>query len=252
MGYKNNLKVMKLMFKLPKATLYVVPIIASIGLTACFGEYRYDLVPANASTFVKAYEERAEDMREVLEGTNIVFDLGRFVDRRSPQSYSTFEPNIVLHTYNPDRLPGSAPAFVRAVMDETLGVNKDVATPDVREVFFELRDIDLRILNGNFISGPYGRYYARIEADVKVRDAQGTVLVDKEYEMKLETMRQSFSGQQPSEAEDWNHMSRTVKMAIHNLSFNIMNDTLHATGQQIHDGQLKDNPQMLSPEAFSE
>ena len=244
------------MFKLPKATLFIAPLVvsmvASIGLTACFGEYRHDLIPANASTFMKAYDERAEDMREVLKGTNIVFDLSRFVDRRVPEAFSTFESHMVLHTYNPDRLPGNAPAFIRAVMDETLGINKDVPNPEVREVLFELRDIDMRILNGNFISGQFGRYYVRIEANVKVRNSQGVVLVDKPYEMKLETIRQSFSGHQPSADEDWNDMSRTVKMAIHNLSFNIMNDTLHAAGQQIHAGELKNNPQMLTPEAFAE
>jgi|TARA_Y100000782_G_scaffold41136_1_gene45610 hypothetical protein len=240
------------MFKLPKATLYIVPVIASIGLTACFGEYRHDLIPANASTFFHAYEERSEDMREALKGTDVVFNMGRFVDHRIPEAHSSYEPHIVLHTYNPDRLPGSAPAFVRSVIEESFNVNRDVANPQVREIMFELRDIDLRILNGNFISGKFGRYYTRIAADVNVRDSQGNVLVDKPYEMELETIRQSFSGQQPSEAEDWNDMSRTMKLLLRNLSFEIMNDALNAQGYEVHNQKLKDNPKRLSNEVFAE
>ena len=240
------------MFKLPKASLFLLPIMAAAGLSGCFGEYRHDLIPANISTFSKAYEERAEDMREALKDTNILFDLSRFVDRRSPESYSTYEPNIVMYTYDPDRLPGTAPAFVRSVMDETLGVNKGITNPDRREVFFELRDIDIRILNGNFISGEFGRYYVRLEADVKVRDGQGKVIVDKPYTEKFETIRQTFTGQHPTVDEDWNNMTRTVKMAIHNMSFNIMNDTLDGAGQTIHDGQVKNKPSMRSPDAFAE
>ena len=240
------------MFSFKKTGLLVLPLIASMGLTACFGEYRHDLIAANSSTFFKGYEERDEQMREALAGTDIVFDMTRFTDRRVPEAYSTYEPNIVIHTYDPDRLPGNAPAFIRAVMDETLGINKNVSNPDRREVFFELRDVDLRILGGNFISGEFGRYYARINADVIVRSGQGKVLVDQPYEIKFETVRQSFTGSHPTAEEDWHDMSRTVKMAIHYLAFNIMKDTLDASGTGVYDGKVKDHPERISPEAFAE
>ena len=70
--------------------------------------------------------------------------------------------------------------------------------------------------------------------------------------MELETIRQSFSGQQPSEAEDWNDMSRTMKLLLRNLSFEIMNDALNAQGYEVHNQKLKDNPKRLSNEVFAE
>jgi hypothetical protein len=241
------------MFKLPKATLYILPLVASMGLTACFGEYRHNLIPANVSTFSKAYEERADDMREALSETQIVFDLSRFVDRRVPEAYSTYAPHIVLHTYDPDTLPGTAPAFIRAVMDETLAMDmNEPSNSELREIFFELRNVDMRILNGNLISGEFGRYYTRIEADIKVRNSQGEVLLDKPYEMELETMRQSFNGMQPDIDTDWHRITRTLKTAIHNLAFDIMNDTLESTGQSSQDGKLKNLEDFPSPDVFSE
>jgi len=237
------------MLKFPKI-FFVLPLLASVTLAGCWGEYNHRLVPAGLSSYAASYEKRAEDMQKAIATTNISFDLSRFVDRRIPAAYSTFEPNVVLHTYDPDRLPGNAPGFIRSVMAEAL-ITNDTTTPDVREVFFELRHMDMRLLNGNFISGEFGRYYVNIEADVMVRDGQGNILVKKPYDIKYETARQSHSGRHLTTDEDWHYMTRTLKVTIHNMAFEIMNDTLKATGDVVHGGTIKPRPQHETPAVFT-
>lgn len=238
------------MFKLPKASFLVLPLLVSAVVAGC-GEYRHDLMPAKLSSYSDAYEKRAADMRDAMEKGNLVFRIARFVDRRVPEAYSDYEPHIVMHTYDPDKLPGNAAGYVRSVMTESMTLDTQPVDPDTLEVFFELRNMDMRILNGNFVSGASGRYYVKVDADVMVRDGNGKIVLKKPYEVKYETVRQSFNGGQVSIDTDWHDMIRTTRAAIQHLTFEVMDDTLDKSNKTVMDGEVTDRPIRRSPQVFA-
>ncbi len=210
------------------STRFFIPTMLAIALGGCFGEYRDNMAPATLGSVSKAYDVYVAEIEKKWKHEEIIFNFSNFVDRRVPSSMSTYKTGAVIHTYDSDVLPGQAPGYIRSVMEQIIQPDREsINQIEELQLAFELRDMDMRILEGNFISGEFGRYYIRVEADVKVSDNYGNILVNKPYKVEYQTMRQAFSGHHPSIDEDWSNMMFSTRKAIKVLTYEIVEDTIN-------------------------
>lgn len=169
---------------------------------------------------------------------NIVLD--KFYDKRIPAAFITQPDDDIIVTYNPDTLPGRAPGYVRAVMESMF---EQGSKPAERKVEVELRNVEMRIVTGNFASGRGGRYLVRLEAVARARDAAGNVLLkDKRYVVTHEGSRRLYEGRQLSERDDWKRMMTVTRFGVRELALQIGTDIL----------QAKPNALIMTPTAPTE
>mgnify|MGYP005839937879 CR=1 FL=1 len=226
-------------------------VLCSAVLTGCFGSYRGDLTPATTQGFKHDYV--IEDMRKALEASDIRFKISFVSSIKRPAQNIGYASEIVMHDIQVDHLPGSPSDFIRGKLEQVLKTDRGAEVENIRFISVDLNEVDLKILEGNFYSGQMGRYYARIDAQVRVNDAQGERLMDDNVSAVYQAQRKSFSGRQKGVDQDWHNIKKTLLKAVEALALEITQKTVE--GDKSNPLNLRQKPEYnpskhISPEVF--
>ena len=227
--------------------------VTALGLAGCFGSYRGDIISSTPKSLYKKMQ--AKELNEALEESPLRFKVTFVADAMVPGAGDFYQTNIVQHSYEADRLPGNATGFVRGKLSEALKTERTAEKPEnLRFVSMDLRDVDLKILHGNFFSGKYGRYYARVEGDVRVSGNDGTVYMNEDVSAEFQGNRQSFTGAQPDVEQDWHNAKLALMRAVDILSLEITQkliaddeDSELNLKTRKHDGKQHLTPSLFAP-----
>ena len=209
------------------------------------------------STFQSLNKKFAEqELGRALDESPLRFKVSFVADAIVPNNQEAYQSEIVKHAYEADLLPGGITAFIRGRMEESLRTNRALSeAAHTRFVSMDLKDVDLKILDGNFYSGKYGRYYARIEAQARVSGADGTVYLNAPVKGEFQGNRQSFSGGGLSVKQDWHNMQLAFLHAIdllvlditQKLTQNEPKNTLNLKGEGRYIHKFKQNSDVFAP-----
>jgi hypothetical protein len=148
--------------------------------------------------------------------------LTRVVDKRRPHAFTDLPEEENIDQVDPDRLPGNATGYVRSVLRQYFPTPNN-ATSLLSEI--DLRDLKLRVLTGNLLSGEFGRYIVSIEADVLVRDQAGRVIYRDTLTIEREARRVASAGRQPSTALDEKRMRILLEQVIQEVGLKMYRGT---------------------------
>ena len=227
--------------------------VLALGLVGCFGSYRGDIVSSTPKSLYKKMQ--AKELNEALEASPLRFKVTFVADAMVPGDDDFYQTNIVQHSYEAERLPGNATGFVRGKLSEALKTERTAEKPEnLRFVSMDLRDVDLKILHGNFYSGKLGRYYARVEGEVRISGNDDTVYMNERVSAEFQGNRQSFDGSQPDVKQDWHNMKLALMRAVDILALEIT-QTLTADDEDSelnlktnkHDGKQHLTPSLFAP-----
>ena len=246
------MKVFKTKAKQRAVFLMSALIISTTALTGCFGSYRSDLVSSDMSS--SHHNRVMEDLNEALAASDLRFRIPFVSDTDRPESRQGQRTNIVMHDFEQDRLPGSTTGFIKGKLEDVLKTDRPVQNNrNLRFVSFDLEEVDLKILEGNFISGRFGRYYARIDAQVRVTGFEGDVYLDEPISTEFEAQRKSFTGRQPDSDQDWYNIQKTLLKATEALGLEITQRLVDGNNEDALNLKRKPeyNPNKhISPEVF--
>lgn len=226
---------------------------AAVGVTGCFGAYRGDMTAATPESLHNKHT--LKDLNAALAESPTRFKVSFIADAVVPGDDNWYQSNIVMHDYDIDRIPGGPMGFIEGRLEEVLKTARP--TPErknLRFVSMDVTDLDLKILEGNFFSGESGRYYARIEANVRISAIGGEVYLDQPITAQYEGIRQSFTGRQLKPAQDWHNMKQALLHATDALALKITQELSKENDEDPLN--LKRNPKYdpdvhESPEAFA-
>ena len=95
---------------------FIVLTLAATMLTACGGGFNSSVPSGTLAGIGREVQRKNKYAAQRIAAAPYVFKINRFVDKRLPEALSTYADSAVLHTYNPDRLPGNAAGYIRSIM----------------------------------------------------------------------------------------------------------------------------------------
>ena len=194
--------------------------VTAFALVGCFGSYRGGIVSSTPMSLYK--KTMTKELDEALEVSPLRFKVSFVADAMVPGDDNFYQSNIVQHSYEVNRLAGNATGFVRGKLSEALKTERVAEQQEnIRFVSMDLQEVDLKILHGNFYSGRFGRYYARVEGDVRISGSDGTIYMNEPVSAEFQGNRQSLNGSQPSVEQDWHNMKLALMRSIDILALEI-------------------------------
>lgn len=200
----------------------LIPALAltAVVVSGCLGTYRGDMTSATSKAMMQ--KSMIKDLDAALAASPLRFKVSFVADAIAPDDADFYKTEIVKHNYESDRLPGGATGFIRGRLEERLKTDRRVEeNKNLRFVSLDLKDVDLKILEGNFISGRFGRYYARIVGQARVSGFDGTVYMDAPVSAEFQGNRESFTGRDLGVDKDWHHVKLALLQAVDILALNL-------------------------------
>lgn len=159
--------------------------------------------------------ERAADR---LSANHVNVRMINFVDARLPVAFAKNPGDDIIFEYTPENLTqGNLMDMLKAYINNSL---PDVYNP-VHDIVLDVRVKNVRtaILEGGFMTGPFGRYVIQIDAEVKAVNATTNSQVFKtDVSTETQAVRGPSGGRHPSEAMDELAMRQLLKQAGQDFS----------------------------------
>lgn len=227
---------------------------SAVVLSGCMGSYRSDIQGATPKSI---HEKIAyNDLSGALEKSPLRFKISFVADAIVPGDDNWYESNVVMQDFEADRLPGGITGFIRGKLEESLKTDRSAENNEnMRFVSLDLKDVDLKILTGNLISGKFGRYYARIDGQARVSGMDGTVYMDEPVSAEFTGMRQSFTGRHPARDRDWHNMQQALLRAVEVLALDISqklvkdekDNALNLNSRAKYNPEEHESPEVFAP-----
>lgn len=149
-------------------------------------------------------------------------ELVRFTDARRPRSLERGPDEQAMDTYDPDDLLAGVSTRLPALYEKYLTYKP--RNPKNYKVELELRELRTEVLNGNFWSGPFGRYTVRLEIEATARRPDSTVVLRRGYRFEDTHKRKTYNGRSPTLAMDEARLIDLVDVAVRTTARNFAYD----------------------------
>lgn len=174
--------------------------------------------PVGISVSEEAVRHHDLESIEALMGREVIqIELINIADGRGPESFANeVNPDVILE-YRPEKLTRALMPYLEATLKEKLAFTGQEAD----KTFFAeytLKDIDTKIITGDFWSGKYGKFRADLTFDVIIRDATSKVIMQKPITSTADVARKPIKGRQPSTDLDHQNMIKALDLGIKKIA----------------------------------
>lgn len=151
-------------------------------------------------------------METLTARSDFSMELVRFTDSRRPRSLERGPAEQTMDTYDPDNLLAGVSTRLPALYEKYLAYKPRHAKH--YKVELELRELRTEVLNGNFWSGPFGRYKVKLELEATARRPDSQVVLRRGYRFEDTRPRKTFNGRSPSVSMDEARLIDLVDEAV--------------------------------------
>lgn len=143
-------------------------------------------------------------------------DVISVTDKRGPSNFANDIKDNVIHEYRPAKLTIGLLPYLKGMLHKTLQFNKQQEVTYYAE--YTLKDISTKIITGDFWSGKFGIYEAKVSMDVIIRDKTSKVILQKSFNTKATKNRKVAKGRNPDVANDRQNMLDTLNTALKKIA----------------------------------
>jgi len=133
-------------------------------------------------------------------------------DERRPRSLEQAPAEQAMDVYDPDTLLAGVEPRLHALYEKYLGFKPRLPKHYLVEI--KLIELHTDVLNGDFWSGPFGRYNVKLEIEATARRPDSTVVLVRRYPFSKTERRRTYNGRSPSVGMDETRLTALVEEGV--------------------------------------
>lgn len=149
-------------------------------------------------------------------------ELVRLTDSRRPRSLERGPDEQFIDLYDPDNLLDGIPTRLAALYEKYLTYKP--RSVKHYKVELDVRELRTEVLQGDFWSGPFGRYKVRLEIEALARRPDSQVVLRRGYRFEDTRPRKTYNGRSPSVSMDEARLIDLVDEAVRTTARNLTNE----------------------------